>query len=277
MISTVASRLKNELVLICIASLALDAAIAFCPYDLPRIVLGLPFVFFFPGYTLTAALFPRRQSLSGFERISFAVILSIVINILIGFILNYTWSISLFPMLLVTNVLIIIASVYALVQRAGLPEADRPFFTFRLRLPAWSMQGPLDKSLAVLLAVAVVGGAGASGYAAIKNRQDYSEFYILGAADKMENYPYLLSAGKQGTVTLVIENHEHRKAGYRVETLVNGSQQSEVSANLTDGEKWQQPVSFSFPAAGNDQKVEFAFYRDGKAYQQPLRLWVNVK
>ena len=37
--------------------------IAFLPNDVARIVLGLPVVLFFPGFTLLTALFPVKQSL----------------------------------------------------------------------------------------------------------------------------------------------------------------------------------------------------------------------
>ena len=59
-----------------------------------RIVLGLPFVLFFPGYVLNLALFPRKEGMGGIERAALSFGLSIAAIPLIGLTLNYTpWGI----------------------------------------------------------------------------------------------------------------------------------------------------------------------------------------
>ena len=61
-----------------------------------RIVLGVLFVLFFPGYTLVAALFPARNSIGRIERLALSFGLSIAVVPLIGLGLNYTpWGIRL--------------------------------------------------------------------------------------------------------------------------------------------------------------------------------------
>lgn len=55
-----------------------------------RIFLGVLFLLFFPGYTLLAALFPRKDSLDPFERVALSFVLSIAVVPLLGLILNYT-------------------------------------------------------------------------------------------------------------------------------------------------------------------------------------------
>ena len=69
--------------------------------DLPvRIPLGLVMVLFVPGYTLIAALFPKKADLEGIERTALAFGLSIAVVPLIGLGLNYTpWGIRLEPVL----------------------------------------------------------------------------------------------------------------------------------------------------------------------------------
>jgi len=47
-----------------------------------RIVFGLIFLLFVPGYTLILALFPKKEELSFIERIGFAGVLSIVADLL---------------------------------------------------------------------------------------------------------------------------------------------------------------------------------------------------
>ncbi|RLI78394.1 hypothetical protein DRP05_07415 [Archaeoglobales archaeon] len=47
-----------------------------------KVILGLIFLFFVPGYAITLALFPRKDELSLVEKIGFACALSIAADIL---------------------------------------------------------------------------------------------------------------------------------------------------------------------------------------------------
>lgn len=47
-----------------------------------RVIFGLIFLFFVPGYAITLALFPRKEELSPIERLGFAGALSIIADIL---------------------------------------------------------------------------------------------------------------------------------------------------------------------------------------------------
>ena len=84
-------RLGNEFWLLNLLVIALVVSIILAPSEVLRIVIGLPFVLFFPGYVLMAALFPRREGLGGIERVALSFVMSIAVVPLIGFILNYTW------------------------------------------------------------------------------------------------------------------------------------------------------------------------------------------
>ena len=75
--------------------------IAFLPNNVLRIIIGLPFVLFFPGFTFISALYPRKQSLNVIERVALSVGLSIGVVPLIAFVLNYTpWGIGLYPIMI---------------------------------------------------------------------------------------------------------------------------------------------------------------------------------
>lgn len=90
-------RIKTEHILYAInlLTLALVLIIVFLPSNVLRIIIGLPLVLFFPGYTLIAALFPRKGSLSGIERLALSFGLSIAVVPLIGLALNYMpWGMS---------------------------------------------------------------------------------------------------------------------------------------------------------------------------------------
>ena len=96
-----------------------------------RIVLGLPLVLFLPGYSLIAALFPRKDDLDGIERIALSFGLSIAITPLLGLALNYTpFGIRLLPVLIVLSVFTISLAMGAYARRSKIPEEDRFIIEF---------------------------------------------------------------------------------------------------------------------------------------------------
>ena len=76
-------KINNELIPLVLLVIVLITVITLFPSNILRIILGLPFVLFFPGYTLMAALFPRRESVSGIERLVLSFGLSIAVVALI--------------------------------------------------------------------------------------------------------------------------------------------------------------------------------------------------
>jgi len=63
-----------------------------------RYVLGTIYTLFLPGYSLTEALYPEKQSLKPIERLALSIGLSLAIIPLLGLLLNYTpWGIRLNP------------------------------------------------------------------------------------------------------------------------------------------------------------------------------------
>jgi uncharacterized membrane protein len=81
---------EGDLVLVNILSALLIVVIAFFPNSPARIILGLPFILFFPGYMLICALFPREKDLDITGRLALSMGLSIAVTSLIGLALNYT-------------------------------------------------------------------------------------------------------------------------------------------------------------------------------------------
>ena len=91
-----------------------------------RVLLGLLLVLFLPGYSLVAALFPRKDDLDGIERIALSFGLSIAVVPLLGLALNYTpFGIRLVPVLLGLSLFTVLLAVVAGVRRVWMPEAER--------------------------------------------------------------------------------------------------------------------------------------------------------
>ena len=258
-------RLRNEFLLIDFLTILLILAISFFPIKALRIALGLPFILFFPGYTLIAALFPRKTDLDGIERVALSFGLSIAIVPLIGLILNYTpWGIRLYPILLSISGFILITSAFAWQRRRRLPPAERPEPELHLSPGWWSARSTLDKALSVLLVLAILGALGTLGWVVAKPKvgEKFTEFYILGPKGMAEDYPRKLKLGEEGKVILGIINREHEPVGYRVDLLINGEKVQEIGpVNLKHDQKWEKLISFKPQKEGENQKVQFLLYK----------------
>ena len=90
--------IERDIILVNILSFLLIAVIAFFPNSPACVILGLPFILFFPGYMLICALFPRKKDLDWIEKLALSMGLSIAVTSLMGLMLNYTpFGIRLYP------------------------------------------------------------------------------------------------------------------------------------------------------------------------------------
>ncbi|MCL0074468.1 DUF1616 domain-containing protein [Dehalococcoidia bacterium] len=277
-------KIQNELLAINILSVVLILTISFFPIQALRIILGLPFILFFPGYTLIAALFPKKSGLDAIERVALSFGLSIAVVPLIGLVLNYTpWGIRLYPILVSLTVFIAAMSAIAWYRRHGLPEQEKLNLILNLSLPR--QENRLDRALSIVLILAIVGAIGTLGYVIASPRvgERFTEFYVLGLEGKAEGYPTDLTVGEEGRVILGITNREHEIMGYEIKIKVDGVLQQRIGpVELEHEESWREQVGFVPQEPGEDQKVQFVLFkiRTLDAEDEPgpaLHLWIDVK
>lgn len=261
--------------------IVLLVAIIFFPLVPLRVILGLPFILFFPGYVLMLALFPRKERMSGIERVVLSFGLSIAVVPLVGLILNYTWwGITLESVLYSLASFIFITSVIAHFKRKRLPEQERFVIEFQLRIPSWRT-GHRDKAPSIILVLAILGVLGMMGYviATPKVGERFTEFYILGQEGKVTEYPSELKVGEEGRVIIGIINRESEPVSYRVEVRIGGMTNNEMGPIVLEHEeKWEREATFVPQVAGKNQKVEFLLYKDRNIEPcfEPLHLWIDV-
>ena len=115
----------RDLVLLNLLSVLLITVIAFFPDSSVRILLGLPFILFFPGYTLICALFPGKEDLDIVERLALCIGLSIAVTSLIGLALNYTpFGITLYSVAYSLFLFILMMSAVAAYRRSTITPTD---------------------------------------------------------------------------------------------------------------------------------------------------------
>lgn len=245
-----------------------------------RIVIALPFLLFFPGYTLIAALFIKKATIGSIERMALSFGLSIAVVPLIGLILNYVWEISLYPVLTsITGFIFIMCTVIYLRRRQLLPEqCFRPDITFKM--PEWRGMTWLDRSLSVILTLSIIAAIGTLVYvlAAPKVGERFTEFYILGPGGMAQDYPNELTVGEEVELIIGIINHESVNTSYQVRIAIDGEQIEETRpVTLTNEQKWEESVTFTLTKTGDEQKVEFLLYRNNESESYlSTHLWINV-
>lgn len=273
--------LRNELWLINILAILLIAILSFFPLDALRIALGLPFGLFFPGYTLIAALFPKKTGLGAVERVALSVVVSVSVVSLMGFILNYTpFGITLYSVLFSVTIFIVVTSIVAWYRRRRLPEEQRFGIAFSLSIPQWTVMKAWQRAFVVLLIISILSATGVLGYTIATPRmgEKFTEFYILGLEGKAEDYPYEVMRGEEVNLILEIINHEHERVNYRVDIRIDGVQSSKIGPVVLDHEEaWEQEVSLVPHRIGENQKAEFWLFKEGDAEPyRSLHLWLNV-
>jgi uncharacterized membrane protein len=270
-------------------SLLLIVVIYAFPGSAARIVLGLPFILFFPGYAALSVLFPEGKDLEIIERIALSFGLSIAISPLVGFGLNYTpFGIRLAPILFSLASLNVALSVLGLYRRERAQSPYLPFdpvATWKRYFGQFKAEKGLDKALTVVLVISILSSVVALVYVVAVPRQgeSFTEFYILGPSGNATDYPRNLTVGEDASVIIGIANHEHRTVTYTVELwLVNMSFENNVtnvhamyffdSFNVTlehtdvdlEGEwqpQWERPYHFNVSVEGNF-KLWFLLYKD---------------
>ena len=255
------------------------------PYLLPmlRLVLGLAFVLYVPGYTLQAALFPRADDLDGPERLALSFGLSVAVVPPLALLLDaLPWGIRLVPIVVAEATFMTVCAGVALVRRSRLPLQDRPVLEWQFRpLEWWRGLRGVERLLYAVLGLALLGFA--VGAVAIitapRPGEKLTEFYILGPEGLAENYPREVPAGQAITVTVGIANHEGVMAEYWVGAFVRNELVGQAGPlRLADEQTDERVLDLVPTTGGDDVRIDIYLYRVGSddPYRS-LRLWVKVK
>ncbi len=204
-------KLINDLLIIYICSIVLVLIISYIDIQALRVILGIPFILFFPGYTFIAALFPKKGDLTYIERVAISFGLSIAVVPLIGLVLNYVWEIQLTPILFSLIAFIGLMSIIAWYRRRGLADEDQfnpDLKLFPLRVTSLFRQNnssKLDKAVSTTLMIAVLGIIVTFGYiiTSPKVGENFTEFYILGPEGEAAGYPREIVMNDNNEVSLV--------------------------------------------------------------------------
>jgi uncharacterized membrane protein len=231
-----------------------------------RVFFSLVFVLVAPGYALGALLFPKQGDIDGVERLVLGLGLSVVVVPLVGLLFNYTpWGIRLLPMTLGLALFTVCMVAAAYLRRRGIPPEARFF--------SWHNRAELQGGIWLLGLVALSSGAVIVAVQTLRPPGDATEFYMLGAQGRLQDYPTALSPGQTFTLTLGIRNYEGDGESYRIRApFTEGVTEGAVVEvpPLERGEVWEQALTLRAPEGSGRTQLTFELYRAGDA--EPYRV-----
>ncbi|MEN6592902.1 MAG: DUF1616 domain-containing protein [Methanobacterium sp.] len=258
-------------------------------------IVGLLLMLFLPGYALIAAVNPGKNELNGITRLVLSFGISYFLTSVIGLVLPYTsLGNGLDPILQVISGLTLIFIVAAFVMRIHTPEGERFEVGFG-RFPRTTIKSPHDESplittsssrggspsttsttsitgghrnrnimvgvVIVILALLVATPAYQLMKSPAEEVKSFTEFYVLGPdGNNVSTYPGNLNPGENGTVTIVLVNHENATTDYRIITTSNQTVINETNVTLEPNEKKEIPYTFTAGRNGT-KKMEFFLYK----------------
>jgi uncharacterized membrane protein len=275
-------RMERDLFWINVLGITLISVIGFFPMSFVRILIGVPFALFFPGYALVCALFPSNREVDGIERFALSIGLSLAVVPLIGLVLNYTpFGIRLYPVLISLFLFTFLMSVAAGYRRKRLEVEERVVPSFSVSVPRWGEMNGVNKILFVGMIVGMlVSGVFLFSFVAAPRVGDrFTEFYVLGSSGKIEDYPTNLTLGENGTVILGVVNHEYEEVNYNVVMRLDNETIGTIdNIRLMHEGTWGENYTFTPEKAGDKMKLEFLLFKEGvEDPYRSLHLRISVK
>ena len=285
-----------------VALVGVTAAVVFLPVvsETPlRVVFGLPFVLFVPGYAFIAALFPEagtfetsedaeaesadRSGIDGIERVALSFGLSIAVVPLIGLVLNFTpWGIRLVPIMVAVSLFTLAATAVAARRRWALPPEDRFVVPWRewvveVRMELFEPDSRTDAALNVLLVVSILLAVGSVGYAVAVPQQGeaFTEFYLLTETEdgelQADDYPTEFTQGQRESLVVGIGNHEHEPTQYSVVVALQEVRIENASTNQVNDSDGGGNISIAV-----EQEEELRRFQTQVAHNETWLLQHNV-
>ena len=256
-----------------------------------RVALAVVFVLFSPGYALIAALYPRKDSIDGIERVALSFGTSIAVVPMIGLLLNYTeWGIRLFPILIGIDAFILAMCTIAWLRRSRLYTEERFAIQFTLPQVDWHAVSTKDRVLTGMLFASILFALGVLMYVLTtpKQGEEFTEFYILAISGEPTDLPTAISVGQPTDIVIGIVNHEGEPVTYQIrarlsdnETAVrlstDGNLSHQVESNafavgpLADEGEWKNTATITPLVSGERQKLQLLLFTPRMRTDQALR------
>lgn len=287
-------------VVVVVGATALTFLVPGAPGEVLRLVFGLPFALFLPGYAVVSALFPQRAdaprtdeaggasvgSIDGVERALLSFWLSVVAVMFAGFGLSFLpWGVGPVSLLATLSATSVVAAGVAAIRRLSLPHDRRFRVPYRryvglLRDGLAGSGDGVDRALNVAVALSLVLAGGSVAYAmgSPNPSEQFSSLYLLTETDDGElvaaDYPTELVRGEATPLVVGVHNRERERTNYTVVVRIqrvateNGSSrvvdQRELRrfrVTLGPDERWHRRHNVTPPLAGQRLRLQYLLFR----------------
>jgi len=230
-----------------------------------RIILGLLFILFIPGYTLTIALFTKKGSLDVIERTALSFGLSIAVISLLALALNYTsWGIRLDPIVIGIAIIVLIALCISLYKHFNLPKDQRFEPHFHINISKFREQNRLYIALLCMLLIAVIVSIGLLAFIITTPiaEEGFTKFYIREPELDEEGISQELVL-VENRIIIGIVNFENKATIYSIEIENDSEIVQEIGPiSLNHRGQWEETIILSPSEFNVDQIFEFLLYRE---------------
>jgi len=245
-----------------------------------RIPFSLIILLFLPGYALIAVMFPKMGEISGIERFTLSVGLSVAITVFDGFAISVTsYLFRPTPLILTLSVITVFLLLLTVIIRTLTLEDKRYFVDYRgfiesLRADDEKMSD-IERMLFIALIGSIIIASSMLIYAKLTfEDEEFSALYILGPDGKAGGYQKNFHIGESETITIGVESYEHATTDYTLQVKLGTGVLETRKITLAHKEKWIEDITFVPDRTGDRLKLEFVLYKDGKSYRS-VHLWVN--
>lgn len=273
------------------------------------VAIGVPFLCFVPGYTVTVALFPRElpwkteinaaDGLLPFDRLVVAVALSLALAVIVGVNLEFTqWTIRAQTVVGSLAVVTLLACSAGAMRRSKIQSAYSPGHgADSSGAPAFAGSGTNLAALMVALAVVVSLVSVAVVAGTEKRGESYTELGLLGENEDGDPVatalPSKLTVDEPTTMYYTVTNREQRDLRYtlvvRLEAVgndgsVSTTEQLEIfSEELAADEAIQREHTVTPTFEGENLRLRYLLYTgdspadpSGQDAYRTVHIWVDV-
>jgi uncharacterized membrane protein len=270
-------------IIIILAVLTLVFVLVLPEGNILRILLGLPYILVLPGYSLVSALWTKKTEMGLLERGILSLGLSIALVAFVGLGLNYTpYGITMNTILFTLFGLIIVLVGLTFFRRAQLKPEERFRIDSGVIINHIDGKSSTDKILVLVIGIAMIIGVILIGYIALNQQnEEFTELYILDENQTIENFPSSLTINQNGSIYIVVENHERKANDYNILVWLrpqNGTDEilNDYDVSLDSENEWRQSFIFSINESGLFM-LDIELYKANEAIPYTTNhLWIDV-
>jgi uncharacterized membrane protein len=251
------------------------------PLAFTRLVLGLLFTLFIPGYYVVASLWQPSDLVDAGDRIALSIGISCALLPLVALVLDVTGlGITLDKIALTEALVIGIFGAVAYVRRSRLNDDGEYQNLFLSSQSRVEHSGRSKLALTTVLALPVIATIIAVVGLALSPPpvNEFTEFYILGQGSGARQYPRIVVIGESVTIAVGVHNQEGTSQTYAIEVRDGGTLiGQQLPFTLAAEQQQVMEVTLTPTVTGETRPIEFLLLRgeDGEIYRR-LELLMRV-